>query len=124
MTAALKEEKAKSSALEEENKAIGGQVATVMSYLDQVMPMEGGGDTAATKNTEPAEHAEPEPQVEAEPELEQEHATHLTQATALEELVAVTAALKEEKAKSSALEEEYKALREQVAFILSFTGQG
>ena len=36
----------------------------------------------------------------------------------------MTAALKEEKAKSSALEEEYKALREQVAFILSFTGQG
>ena len=121
MTAALKEEKAKSSALEEENKAIGGQVATVMSYLDQVMPMEGGGDTAATKNTEPAE---PEPEVEAEPELEQEHAIHLTQATASEELVAVTAALKEEKAKSCALEEENKALREQVASILSFTGQG
>ena len=121
VTAALKEEKAKSCALEEENKALRGQVVTVLSYLDQVMPMEGGGDTAATKNTEPAE---PEPEVEAEPELEQEHAIHLTQATASEELVAVTAALKEEKAKSCALEEENKALREQVASILSFTGQG
>ena len=59
VTAALKEEKAKSCALEEENKALRGQVVTVLSYLDQVMPMEGGGDTAATKNTEPAEPAEP-----------------------------------------------------------------
>ena len=37
---ALAEEKAKSQGLEEENKALRGQVATVLSYLDQVMPME------------------------------------------------------------------------------------
>ena len=35
----LEEEKSKSQALEEENKALRGQVATVLSYLDQVMPM-------------------------------------------------------------------------------------
>ena len=37
---ALSEEQKKSSSLEEENKALRGQVATVLSYLDQVMPME------------------------------------------------------------------------------------
>ena len=36
----LKQEKLKSAALEEENKALRGQVATVLSYLDQVMPMD------------------------------------------------------------------------------------
>ena len=40
---ALADEKAKSLGLEEENKALRGQVATVLSYLDQVMPMEDGG---------------------------------------------------------------------------------
>lgn len=38
----LQQERGKSAALEEENKALRGQVATVLSYLDQVMPMEGG----------------------------------------------------------------------------------
>lgn len=38
---ALKQERLKSTALEEENKALRGQVATVLSYLDQVMPMDG-----------------------------------------------------------------------------------
>ena len=37
----LKKEQLKSKALEDENKALRGQVATVLSYLDQVMPMEG-----------------------------------------------------------------------------------
>jgi hypothetical protein len=36
----LKQERLKSAALEEENKALRGQVATVLSYLDQVMPMD------------------------------------------------------------------------------------
>jgi hypothetical protein len=40
-TEALKQERLKSNALEEENKALRGQVATVLSYLDQVMPMDG-----------------------------------------------------------------------------------
>jgi hypothetical protein len=37
--AALAEEQARSSALEEENQALRGQVATVLSYLDQTNPM-------------------------------------------------------------------------------------
>ena len=89
VTATLNEEKAKSSALEEE----------------------------------PAPEPEPEPEVEAEQELEQENAIHLAQVTASEELVALTAALNEEKAKSSALEEENKALRGQVATVLSYLDQ-
>lgn len=39
--ALLEQEQTQRLALEEENKALRGQVATVLSYLDQVMPMEG-----------------------------------------------------------------------------------
>lgn len=39
--ALLEQEQTQRQALEEENKALRGQVATVLSYLDQVMPMEG-----------------------------------------------------------------------------------
>ena len=36
----LQQERGKSQALEEENKALRGQLATVLAYLDEVMPME------------------------------------------------------------------------------------
>ena len=56
----LAEEKAKSQGLAEENKALRGQVATVLSYLDQVMPMEDGTEGARQTSRTPS--ADPRPQ--------------------------------------------------------------
>ena len=56
----LAEEKAKSQGLAEENNALRGQVATVLSYLDQVMPMEDGTEGARQTSRTPS--ADPRPQ--------------------------------------------------------------